>query len=227
MFSKRSLFLLIVIATQMVAVSSFWGCAGKSVDENDPAAMMADAEEDIKSDHYQIALEKLRTVKNKFPYSKYSSEALLRISDVYFMQESYGEAALSYESFKDLHPKHEKVPYAMYRMSKSYYNDMPSSVHRDLSSGKKAEDAYSEFLKRFPNAPEAAEARRDLKDARNRLALKEMDVAEFYMHWNSYRSARARFKKLLEMYPDCDVATSAQNRLVDAEKRIAETNTAR
>src|SRR6478736_2451275 len=85
----------------------FTGCAGKGVSEEDPASLYADAEEDIKSDHYQIAIDKLRIIKNKFPYSKYAIDSQLRIADVLFMQEAYGEAAVSYETFRDLHPKHE------------------------------------------------------------------------------------------------------------------------
>ena len=58
----------------------------------------------------------MKTIKNKFPYSNYATEAQLKIADVYYMQESYGEAAVAYEAFRDLHPKHEKVPYAMFRI---------------------------------------------------------------------------------------------------------------
>ena len=61
-------------------------------------------------------IDKLKIIKNKYPYSKYALDASLRLADVYFLQESYTEAALAYESFRDLHPKHEKVPYAMFRI---------------------------------------------------------------------------------------------------------------
>ena len=83
------------------------GCAGRVVDDNDPASLLADAEDEIKSDHFQLAVDKLKEVKNKFPYSKFSIDAQLRLADVYFMQESYADAAAQYETFRDLHPKHE------------------------------------------------------------------------------------------------------------------------
>src|SRR5436305_4595321 len=104
---RKSAFLTVLVLLSIL----YAGCAGTPVDENDPASLFKDAESDIQSDHYQIAVEKLRSIKNKFPYSKYALDAQLRIADVYFLEESYAEAAAAYETFKDLHPKHEKAGY--------------------------------------------------------------------------------------------------------------------
>ena len=159
--SISAFFLILALSGTVSSLAVFsTGCSSAGITENDPAALYKDAEEDIKSDRYQLALDKLKNIKNKFPYSKYAIDAQLRIADVYFMQELYPEAASNYETFRDLHPKHERVSYAMFRIAKSYYNDMPSNVARDLTSAQKAVDAYNEFLRRFPDAPEARKAAR-------------------------------------------------------------------
>src|SRR4051812_4738036 len=167
----RGLFrLLTLLALLGFAATHLSGCAGKEVDENDPASLYSDAEEDIKSDHYQIAVDKLRTIKNKFPYSKFSLEASLRIADVQYMQESWAEAAITYEAFVDLHPKHEKVPYALFRIGKSHYNDIPDPISRDMTPASKSLAAFNEFLRRFPTDPNAGEARKDANEIRAKLA---------------------------------------------------------
>ena len=143
------------VALLLLLVPTFLSCSGKKVDENDPAAIMADAEDDIKGDRYAPALEKLRMVKNRFPYSKLAVDASLRIADVYFLQESFSEAASAYELFRDLHPKHEKITYAMYRIAKSYFSDMPTVTARDLTVGYRAVESYEAFLRRFPGTPVA------------------------------------------------------------------------
>lgn len=193
-------------------------CGGKSVSESDPNALMKEAEEDISSDHYQIAVEKLRTVKNKFPYSKAATEAQLRVADVYYLQESYGEAALAYESFKDLHPKHEKVAYAMFRLAKSYFMDIPDPISRDLTPAVKAQDAFNEFLRRFPNAPEVDEARKDLQITRNDLADKELYIADFYYKRDFYASAKPRYAKIIELYPETTAAATAKTKLAKVDE---------
>ena len=206
-------FLLIAILSPALS-----GCAGHSADENDPATLFKDAEDDISSDRYQLAIDKLRVIKNKFPYSKLSVDAQLRIADVYFMQESYGEAALAYEAFRDLHPKHERVGYAMFRTGKSYFNDAPANIARDQTSTQKALDAYNDFLHRFPSANEAAEARKDANEARRILAEKELYIANFYFKRDNFESAQARYTKLISLYPETDAAKQAKDKLAEIEK---------
>ena len=200
--------------------STVTGCSGKHVDENDPAALFQEAEDDIKNDHFQFAIEKLRIIKNKFPYSKYSIDAKLRIADVYFMQESYTEAALAYESFRDLHPKNEKVPYAMFRIGKAYFSDIPNTVARDLVPAQKALDAFQEFLKRFPSAPEAAEAKNLVNDIRRLLAEKELYVGNFYYRESQWTSAKARYAKIVDLYPETQSAIEAQEKLKKLSEKI-------
>jgi outer membrane protein assembly factor BamD len=210
---RRYLILPILLALSFSAASSLSGCSGKSIDESDPAQLYKDAEEDIESDHYQLAIDKLRVVKNKFPYSKYATDAQLKIADVYYLQESYAEAASTYELFRDLHPKHEKTPYAMVRIGMSYYNDMPSTVARDLTSASRALDAFNEFVRRFPSAPEAAEARTHIAEVRKTLAQKELTIGDFYVREDQFDSARARYNKILALYPDTEVAKEAEAKL--------------
>jgi outer membrane protein assembly factor BamD len=198
------------------------GCADKAIDESDPAQLYQDAEDEIKSDHYQIAIEKLRTVKNKFPYSKYSLDAQLRLGDVLFMQESYAEAAASYETFRDLHPRHEKVAYAMYRVGKSYYMDIPDPISRDLTPAQKSLDAYNEFLRRFPADANSEDAKKDVVTVRHILAQKELYIGDFYLKRGFLESAKPRFQKILGLYPDTDIAKEAQARIARIDKSLSE-----
>lgn len=216
----RWIALLAVLLATGISGALLSGCAGTAVDQNDPGALMREAEEDIKSDHYQIALDKLRSIKNKFPYSKYSLEAQLRIADVYFMQEAYPEAAAAYESFADLHPKHEKVAYALYRVGKSYFNDVPDPIARDLTSAQRSLDAYSDFLRRFSTSAEADEARKDVTQLRKLLAEKEFYIAEFYLKRSSYRAAKPRLEKVITMYPETEAAKEAQKKLAGIEENV-------
>lgn len=194
------------------------GCSSLQVDENDPASLLKEAESEIQSDHYLIAIEKLRAIKNKFPYSKYAVDAQLRIADVYFLQDSFAEAASAYEAFRDLHPKHEKTAYAMFRVGKSYFKDIPSTIARDLTSARKSLDAYDDFLRRFPATPETVEAKTDTAEIRRLLAEKELSIADFYFKRAFYDSAKPRYKKIIDLYPETDAAKVAQDRMGDLSK---------
>lgn len=209
---------ILVLILVLAVPSILSGCSGKSVDETDPAQLFKEANEDISSDHYLLAIDKLKMIKNKYPYSNYALDASLRLADVYFMQESFAEAALAYESFRDLHPKHPKVSYAMFRVGLSYFNDAPTNVARDLTVAQKAQDAFNEFLHRFPTDPNVEEAKKDLAESRRLLAAKELYVGNFYFRRRLYDSAKKRFEKLLQLYPETAPATEAREKITQLER---------
>ncbi|MBL7715967.1 MAG: outer membrane protein assembly factor BamD [Bdellovibrionales bacterium] len=206
----------------VAASIAFVSCSGAPIDENDPAQLYADAESDVQAEHYLVALEKMRSLKNRFPYSKHAVEASLRIADIYFLQESFNEAAISYESFKDLHPKHEKVAYAMFRQGVSYYKDLPSTVARDMVSGHRSIEAFEAFLARFPKNAEAADAKKYVLEIRNLLAQKEMYVAYFYFRREYYSSAKTRYEKIVNQFPDTTSFEEAKKKLSEVTQLIAQ-----
>ena len=221
-FAFNAGFSFLIAVGMASSIVSLSGCSGKPIDENDPAALYKEAQEEINSDHYQLAIDKLRIIKNKFPYSKYSTDAQLKIADVYFLQESFTEAALAYESFRDLHPRHEKVGYAMFRVGKSYFNDAPGNVARDMTPATKSLDAYNDFIKKFPTAPESDEARKDIASLRKTLAQKELYIANFYFKRDFYLSAKNRYTKLLELFPETDPAKEAKDKLEAVTQKLAQ-----
>ncbi len=197
------------------------GCSGKTISEEDPAALYQEAEEDIKSDHYQLAIDKLRAIKNKHPYSKQAVDAQLRIADVYFMQESFTEAATAYESFRDLHPKHEKVPYAMHRLALAHFNDIPGNIARDQTPAVRALESFQSFVRRFPNAPESADANQKIAEVRKILASKELYIGNFYYKRKKYDSALPRFEKIIALYGDTLPAQEARVKAEEIQKMPA------
>jgi outer membrane protein assembly factor BamD len=217
--SKLAVFLLLGL---LGGTSSFvTGCSSAPINDNEPERLFKDAEDDIQSDHYQIAIEKLKTIRNKFPYSSFATEAQLKIADVYYLQDAFAEAALAYEAFRDLHPKHEKVGYAMFRAAKSYYNDTPGTIARDLTTTQKALDAYNDYLKRFSQAPEAAEARKDLAECKRLLAEKELYIGDFYFKRDFFVSAKPRYQKILNLYPETAAAAEAKQKIARIDEAQA------
>lgn len=190
-----------VFLALMAAAQVFVGCSGKKVDESDPQALYKDAEEDITDKRYTMALDKLKSLKNKFPYSHLATQAKLRIADVYYDEESYIEAAGAYESFRDMHPKHEKADYVIFRIGESYFNQLPSGVDRDLGPAQKAIEAYRELIQLYPKSQYVDQARKHLDESTERLAGKERYIADFYFKHDMYDSAAARYEKITTKFP--------------------------
>jgi outer membrane protein assembly factor BamD len=190
----------IIFSIFLILAHTLIGCSGKEVDQNDPKAIYEDAEEDIADKRYSMALEKMKNLKNKFPYSNYAKIAQLRIADIHYLDEAYIEAAASYELFRDLYPKHEKIDYVIFKIGESYLNQLPSTIDRDLSPGLKAISAYEELQTLYPKSQYIEDAKKHLQIVRGMLSDKEAYIADFYYKNEQYDSAAKRYEKIINKY---------------------------
>ncbi|MBI3557729.1 MAG: outer membrane protein assembly factor BamD [Deltaproteobacteria bacterium] len=207
---------LILILIALTAALQLAACSGKKIDESDPQELYKDAEEDITDKRYAMALDKLKALKNKFPYSHLATQSKLRIADVYFDEESFIEAAAAYESFRDMHPKHEKADYVMFRIGESYFQQLPSGVDRDLGPATKAIDSFRELIGLYPKSELVDTAKKHLSDATEKLAGKEKYIADFYFTREQYDSAAGRYEKMAARFPDTESEQYAYSRWAES-----------
>jgi outer membrane protein assembly factor BamD len=195
-------------------------CAGKEVNREDADALFKSAEEAFNEEHYLIALEKYRDIKNRFPYSSRAIDSELRIADTYFEQESYIEAESAYEIFKELHPTHSKADYVQYRIGLSFFKQIPDDSARDLSAAYKAIEAFGVLEQKHPSSEYVAKAKEHTINARKRLAEHENYVANFYYQRQHYLSASYRYSALLQDYGNLGYDEEALYRLVQSYYHI-------
>ena len=176
------------------------GCSSVQHDTSVPEGAFKAAEEYENDEYYDEALTRYADVKNRFPYSKFATEAELRIADVNFKKEAWIEAQSAYQLFKDLHPKHPRIDYVTHRMSLSYFNQLPSTIDRDLSVAEKAIATFDEVIKSYPQTEYAKEAQTKRSEARKMLAEKMLYIAKFYFVRDIFDSALLRYESLLAGY---------------------------
>ena len=83
------------------------GCSSSDkFDTSTPEGAFKAAEALEKDERYEEAIPKFQEVKNKHPYSRFATEAELKIADIHFASENFEEAQASYQLFKEFHPKH-------------------------------------------------------------------------------------------------------------------------
>lgn len=178
-------------------------------DTSTPEGAFKQAEEMEKDERYEEAVAKYTDVKNKFPYSKLATQAELRIADVQYKREAFIEAAGAYQLFKEFHPKNPQSDYVTFRLAMSYFNQLPSSIDRDLSVADKAILFFDEVINSYPNSQYFAEAKTHRAEALTMLAKKEIYVAEFYAKRKNYDSALKRYETVLKLYPGLGVEPDA------------------
>jgi len=198
---KRTAVLLFFSIFSVFSLFQLVGCSSiDQIDTSTPEGAFKLAQEYEKDERYEEAAQKYQDVRSKFPYSKLAREAELKIADVHFKREAYVEAQGAYQLFKDFHPKHPQIDFVTFRLALSFFNQLPSTIDRDLSVADKAIRYFDEVISVYPNSQYAGEAREKREAALKMLAKKELYVANFYFKRKTYDSALGRFEHLLKTY---------------------------
>jgi len=189
-----------ILMTSLMIFSGLVACTTADKKSDTPDGAFAIAEEFDKDERYEEALRRYTDVKNKFPYSNFATKAELAIADVYYKQESYPEAQVSYQAFRELHPKHQQIDYVMFRIGMSYYNQLPSTLDRDLTVAQEVLLSFDDLMKRFPSSQYINEAAEKKLETLKMLAGKEQYIADFYFKREMFDSALTRYEGLYSKY---------------------------
>lgn len=182
--------------------------------------LFKEAKDLISKSRYIQASEKLNAIRSQYPYSFYATPAELLQADVLFAQESYAEAASAYILFRDFHPKYNEISYVVFRISESFYRQLPSTFDRDLSAGVEAVKYYNELLQNFSNTEYVKDASARIAQIEMMLEKKQIYIADFYFRTKDYEAAKTRYEDILKSIKDTNEAARIMARIQEADKLI-------
>lgn len=220
----KTLRVITILAVLGLCVS---GCSTIEKNSNEPDGAFAIAEEFDKGERYEEAIRRYTEVKNKFPYSNFATKAELAIADVYYKQESYAEAQVAYQIFNELHPTAPQADYVQFRIGMSYFNQLPSTIDRDLTLAEDSIINLSDFIKKYPNSSYVAEAKEKRTSAIKMLAEKEDYIADFYFKRKIFDSALTRYEGLYQNYQGLGFDAKALSRAAIAAHKLGKADIAK
>lgn len=158
--------------------------------------------------NYEKAMEYYQFVKSNYPFSQYAALSDLRIADAKFAQEKWLEAAVAYEIFIRLHPRHNDVHYAYYKVGICYFNAIPKdnffypkAITKDQTPTYKAIESFELFLQLNLSNPWTDEIKEKLLKANFYIAEHEKNIADFYKKVSNYQAAAKQYEEVAAKYP--------------------------
>lgn len=164
---------------------------------------------------YEAAAEAYEEVERQHPYSQLATRAQIMAAYSYYQGSLYDEAVIALDSFTELHPGHEDVPYALYLTGMSFYEQI-SDVGRDQGMTRNALRTFDELVRRYPNSNYSKDARLKMDLAQDHLAGKEMEIGRYYLERGRYVAAINRFRTVAEGFQTTTHVPEALHRLVEA-----------
>ncbi len=225
----------------LAVAAALLACSTKHVSITGNVKLKKDAQENyeagvelLKDHSYPEAAKFFEFVKKSFPFSKYAALSDLRLADAKFDQNEFSAAADAYAEFTKLHPAHEEVDYAEYRIALSHFRDAPGNFflfppayEKDEREVVKAKNALEKFLQAHPDSKRAGDARKLLADVNTRLAKHEWYVGEYYFKRRRWAGAAGRYETLVEKYPGSREEPEALLKLARAYLAMDEKHRAR
>ena len=141
---------------------------------------------------------------DSYPQSPLRADAKLGVGDAFLGENnsaSYVYAQNEYREFLAFYPTHQRADYAQMQLAMVHFNQM-LSPQRDQTATKEAIKEFQVFIERFPRSPLINQVRARLREAKDRLADSDLQVANFYRSIRNYVAAEDRYRTILKTDPD-------------------------
>lgn len=168
--------------------------------------------EEFSNANYYKARKAFDEILDYYPFSPEALLAQLKDADCNYYMENYPEALMLYHEFEERHPTNEAIPYVMYQIAMSHYQQI-DRIDRDTSGADNAIKEFSKLLRAFPRSPYTNEAKARIRAANEFLVNHEYFVVEFYLRTEKYEQAQTRLQYLVSTYPDATITPKARKLL--------------
>ncbi len=124
-------------------------------------------------------------------------------ANCYFQLKDYNIASYYYKQYATAYPRGEHVQEATFYSAYCNYLDSPRSS-LDQTSTFMALKELQLYIDLYPNDSRVEEATKLMDDLRDKLEVKDYNIAHLYYNMESYQAAITSFENLLDDYPDTD-----------------------
>jgi outer membrane protein assembly factor BamD len=199
-----------------LAVAFLPGCAAVNrMHHPDPGLVFAPGDQpdkvlyqkalnEITHSRYEVGRLTLQTLINTYPDSEYLSKAKLAIADSYYNEGGVSgltQSEAEYKDFETFFPTAPEAAQAQYRIGMAHFR-MIAKADRDQTEALNADAEFKEFLLKYPDSPLISRVKGRLREVQEVLAEGEFYTAYFYYERGAYLAAQARFRDIVDKYPN-------------------------
>lgn len=219
---------LLSIALLTVFLSGCASLFNQSEDDWTVEQFYERAKSELDSRQWSKAIEYYEKLKANYPYGDHAEQAYLELAYAYYRYDEPLSAMRELDEFIRLYPRHSQLPYAYYlkalaaeSINRSWLDRFVTDpASRDTQSTLEAYRAYQEVITRFPDSQYAVISKQKLVILTNRLARRDLEVANYYYRRGAYLAAANRAQTVLEDYPRSQSTRQALRLLYDAYQKL-------
>ena len=162
------------------------------------------AMKDLQKSRFTVARLTLQTLINTYPDSEYLPPAKYALAESFYRENTTASQTQAEAEFKDyitFFPTSELAPDAQLKIALTHVRRM-DSPDRDRTQAVLAEAELKTMIESYPDSRLLDEAKQKLIGVQEVLAQGDNSVANFYYQRRAYAAAMARYKQVMNKYPD-------------------------
>ena len=195
------------------------GCAQKRYRRSSPEAYYEAAQKAQKDNKCYEAELLFQNMLSDFPGSHLTDDAQFGLGKSFQCQKDYLTAVFEYERLLNEYPVSPFAAEARFQIGECYYQDA-RDIHHDQDETQKAIREFARFIEDYPDSDLVSDAQNRIRELRNQLASKEVMIAQNYIKWKYYTSAKLYAEGVLKQYPDTDAALEARFVVAQAKQKV-------
>lgn len=199
------------------------GCSSVKGDVDPTAGWTAErlyqqARQDVSSGNWTDARTHLEALESRYPFGIYAQQSLIDLAYVNWKDEEPEQALAVIDRFMQQYPNHAGTDYMLYLKGLITFTP-PSAIlsrftrqdpsERDPKGLRASYDAFMELIKRYPDSPYAADARKRAAWLVNTIAENEVHIAQYYYERGAYVAAANRAQTVVTDFQGAPIVEKA------------------
>lgn len=182
-------------------------------DEFSAEAQFTAGEAHYNASKFLEAIAEYKETYTKYPKSDYAPVAVYNEAWCFYQLKEVDKMIAPLEKLIKEYPNHNLVPEAQFTIGDYYYNTKNYS---------KALVEYRTFIEKFPNHFKTEEAKSFIKELSQIDAFQEYQKAIVLFDKKDYKNAIAELTKIVEKYPDTEVAMACEANIASAYEQLGD-----
>ena len=172
----------------------------------------------VQASRWEQAIDALEEVDSRFPFGPYARNSQLWLIYSYLKQGNEALARTAADRFIRLNPQYRDADYALYLKGVASFQEgftvvsrfLPgNNFNRDPSSLLQASSDFRRLIQDYPDSQYIEDARLRLIYTRQRLAEREIEVANFYVDRAAWVAAANRASVVIDNFPTAPAVIDA------------------
>jgi outer membrane protein assembly factor BamD len=155
------------------------------------------------------------------PYSRIAPLAQYGVGQALEKSGAIAATVTAYQQVVDRYPNSDVAPNAMYQIGYVYFQASRTTGY-DQTAAIRAQEAFEDFLLRYPNSEKVPQAQDNLKILQGRKTENSYNIAKFYDKQKNYKAAYVYYNEVVQQQPDSPEAQRAKQRMDEIRSKVGE-----